>query len=198
MATLAECLNEAERVIRKPSFLKKQGLANEVPYRIFAYPAEKEHIVREWIKHMQARNLKAIDGFKLLVFDLYDIVIDLLEQEGFLQQCFRFEKEKGMDYLVNLIGELLQLDRDISYLVQYIDKRTPKDMDAVIFLTGIGKCYPFLRSHKVLNNLHQVLDNKPVVLFYPGSYTGVSLALFAEIDDGNYYRAFPLIDKECH
>ena len=24
-----------------------------------------------------------------------------------------------------------------------------------IFLTGIGKCYPILRSHKVLNNLHQ-------------------------------------------
>lgn len=196
MAALEQCLDELERIIRKPSFLEKRGLGNEVAYHIFAYSAEKELIVRERIKYMQGHNSRAIDGFELVVFDLYDIVIDLLEQEGFLQQCFRFEKERGMNYLIDSIGELLELHKDISYLVRYIEERTPRE--AVVFLTGIGKCYPILRSHKVLNNLHQVIDRVPVVLFYPGSYTGVSLALFSEIDDGNYYRAFPLIDKECH
>ena len=51
-----------------------------------------------------------------------------------------------------------------------------------------------LRSHTVLNNLHQVIDHVPVVLFYPGKYDGQELILFGEIKDDNYYRAFKLVD----
>jgi hypothetical protein len=77
-------------------------------------------------------------------------------------------------------------------IIRYIQERTPKD--AVVFLVGIGKCYPILRSHKVLNNMHQAIDSVPVVLFYPGSYDGQELVLFATIKDDNYYRAFKLVD----
>lgn len=63
-----------------------------------------------------------------------------------------------------------------------------------MLLTGIGKCYPLLRSHKVLNNLHQAIDRVPVVMFYPGRYDGQELVLFGEIKDDNYYRAFRLVD----
>ena len=45
-----------------------------------------------------------------------------------------------------------------------------------------------MRSHTVLNNLHQVIDNVPVVLFYPGNYDGQELVLFGEIKDDNYYE----------
>ena len=30
-------------------------------------------------------------------------------------------------------------------------------------------------------------------MLYPGNWNGQSLSLFGTIDDGNYYRAFPLI-----
>jgi hypothetical protein len=50
-----------------------------------------------------------------------------------------------------------------------------------------------VRSHNVLNNLHQVLDSVPVVMFYPGRYSGQNLQLFGTIKDDNYYRAFPLV-----
>ena len=104
----------------------------------------------------------------------------------------QFEKKKGMDRIVKAVGNLLRINDDDSLIVKYIQERTPQE--AVVFLTGIGKCYPLLRSHKVLNNLHQAMDRVPVVMFYPGKYDGQELVLFGSIKDDNYYRAFRLVD----
>lgn len=192
MASLEERLDQAERMIKMPSFRQNKGLGNEVGYYVFDYPAEKEMVVRERIEYIKGKNSKGTDGFELVVFDLYDIVIDMLEQEGFMEQCYKFEKKKGLERIIKAVGNLLQINDDASMIVQYIQKRTPQE--AVVFLTGIGKCYPLLRSHKVLNNLHQAIDYVPVVMFYPGKYDGQTLILFNEIKDDNYYRAFRLVE----
>ena len=99
---------------------------------------------------------------------------------------------KGHDYLYNAVAKLLRLTNDDNLIVTHIMKNTPEN--SVVFLTGVGKAFPFVRSHNVLNNLHQVLDKVPVVMFYPGRWNGQTLELFGTIDDGNYYRAFPLIN----
>ena len=82
-------------------------------------------------------------------------------------------------------------NEDFSLIVQHIKDNTPEN--AVVFLTGVGKCYPLLRSHKVLNNLHQAFVRVPVVMFFPGVYNEQELILFGEIKDDNYYRAFKLV-----
>lgn len=192
MASLEERLDAAERMIKAESFRQNKGLGNEVGYYVFDYPAEKELIVRERIEYMKGKNSKDTDGFELVVFDLYDIIIDILEEEGFMDQCFKFEKKNGMERIIKAVGNLLHINDESSLIVRYIQERTPKD--AVVFLVGIGKCYPILRSHKVLNNMHQAIDNVPVVLFYPGKYDGQELVLFSTIKDDNYYRAFKLVD----
>jgi hypothetical protein len=192
MASLEERLDIAERMIKAESFRQNKGLGNEVGYYVFDYPAEKELIVRERVEYMKTKNSKGSDGFELVVFDLYDIIIDILENEGFMEQCFKFEKKNGMERIIKAVGNLLHVDDESSMIIRYIQERTPKD--AVVFLVGIGKCYPILRSHKVLNNMHQAIDSVPVVLFYPGSYDGQELVLFATIKDDNYYRAFKLVD----
>lgn len=192
MGGLEERLDMAERLIKSEEFRQNKGLGNEVGYYVFDYPAEKELIVRERIAYMKNKNLRGTDGYELMVFDLYDIIINILEEEGFLEQCFRFEKQKGFDRIVNSVGNLLKLGSADGLIIKHIQENTPKD--AVVFLIGIGKCYPVLRSHKILNNLHQVLDRVPVVLFYPGKYDGQELVLFGKIKDDNYYRAFKLVD----
>ena len=192
MKSLEERLDAAERIIKTESFRRNKGLGNEVGYYVFDYPAEKELIVRERIKYMKDKSSKGTDGFELVVYDLYDIVIDLLEKEGFMEQCFKFEKKKGIERIVKAVGNLLQVNDETSLIVEYIQEHTPKE--AVVFLVGIGKCYPILRSHKVLNNLNQAIDCVPVVMFYPGKYDGQELVLFSEIKDDNYYRAFKLVD----
>ena len=192
MATLEERLDAVEQLIKRPEFRENKGLGNEVGYYVFDYPAQQELLVRERVHYMKSKNSKGTDGFELLVFDLYEILIDLLEEEGFLEQCVQFEKKKGMERIVKAVGNLLQINDDDSLIVKYIQERTPQE--AVVFLTGIGKCYPLLRSHKVLNNLHQAMDRVPVVMFYPGKYDGQELVLFGSIKDDNYYRAFRLVD----
>lgn len=124
-------------------------------------------------------------------YDIYDMVIEILEEKGYIEKCIKFEDEKGMDYLYKAVTKMLRLTGDDNLIVNRILKNTTDN--AVVFLTGVGKVFPFARSHNILNSLHQLLDNVSVVMFYPGSWDGQSLSLFTTITDGNYYRAFPLI-----
>ena len=55
---------------------------------------------------------------------------------------------------------------------------------------------PFGRSsgsYSLLNNLHSIMGQTPVVVFYPGKFDGQSMRLFGRIKGGNYYRAFRLV-----
>ncbi|MDU2410413.1 DUF1788 domain-containing protein [Veillonella sp.] len=190
--TLDERLDIVEEMIKRPSFRENKGLGNEVGYYIFDYPAEKELIVRERINYIRKKNESSIEKYKVVVFDLYDITISILKEKGYLEKCYDFERKYGFERIVKSVGNMLRITSSNSLIIQHIKGNTPEN--AIIFITGIGKCYPILRSHTLLNNLHQVIDDVPVVMFYPGNYDGQELVLFGEIKDDNYYRAFKLVD----
>lgn len=177
--------------ISSREFLENKGVANEVRYYVFDYEACDEQIMRQKIRDLIARNNPEIDGFQIVEYDIYKLILGILEERGYVDKCIRFEKEKGREYLYNAISKLLRLTTDKNLIVNKIVENTPEN--SVVFLTGIGKVYPFVRAHNVLNNLHQVFDKVPVIMFYPGNWNGQSLSLFGTISDGNYYRAFPLI-----
>ena len=192
MKTLEERLDQAEAMIQTTPFRENKGLGNEVGYYIFDYPPEQELYIRNWVEYIRQKNESSGDDYRIIVFDLYDIVIDILIQKGYLEKCYQFEKTKGFERVSKSISNMLKITSSDGLIVNYIkDHITEK---SVVFITGIGKCYPILRSHTVLNNLHQVIDQVPVVLFYPGKYDGQELVLFGEIKDDNYYRAFKLVD----
>lgn len=192
MNTLEERLDKAEAMIKKPSFRKNKGLGNEVGYYIFDYPSEQELLVRERVEYIRKKNEQSDDEYRIVVFDLYEIIIEILKEKGYLEKCYEFEKKRGFDRITKAVGNMLRITAKDSLIVNYIRERTPEK--AIVFLVGIGKCYPILRSHTVLNNLHQVIDNVPVVMFYPGKYDGQEQILFGEIKDDNYYRAFKLVE----
>ena len=192
MMTLEERMNKAETIMQKPSFRQNKGLGNEVGYYIFDYPAEQELFVRERIEYIRKKNEQSGDEYRVVVFDLYDIIIEILKDKGYLEKCYDFEKKKGFERITKSVGNMLRITAKDSLIVNYIRERTPEK--AIVFLVRIGKFYPILRSHTVLNNLHQVIDNVPVVMLYPGKYDGQELVLFSEIKDDNYYRAFKIVD----
>lgn len=177
--------------ISDEDFLANRGVANEVRYYVFDYEPCDELIIREKIKALKKQNNPDADGFQIVEYDLYEMVIQILEEKRYIEKCIKFEDDKGMEYLYTAVTKMLRLTNDDNLIVSRILENTPKN--AVVFLTGVGKVFPFVRSHNVLNNLHQVLDSVPVVMFYPGTWNGQSLSLFGTITDGNYYRAFPLI-----
>lgn len=192
MLSLEERFDLAEEIIQKPSFRDNKGLGNEVGYYVFDYPADRELYVRERIDYMLSKNVKSADEYKIIKYDLYELIISILINKGYLEKCYEFEKKKGFERVIKSISNMLKITSSDSLIVNHIKECTPEK--AIIFITGIGKCYPILRSHTVLNNLHQVIDNVPVVMFFPGNYDGQELILFGEIKDDNYYRAFKLVD----
>lgn len=177
--------------ISDDDFLANRGVANEVRYYVFDYEPCDELIMRQKIESLKKKNNPEADGFEIVEYDLYKMVIGILEERGYLDKCIKFEGTKGREYLYNAVSKLLRLTNEDNLIVNKIVTETPEH--AVVFLTGVGKVFPFVRSHNVLNNLHQILDRVPVVMFYPGNWNGQTLSLFGTINDGNYYRAFPLI-----
>ena len=78
MNTLEERLDKAEAMIKKPSFRKNKGLGNEVGYYIFDYPPEQELLVRERVEYIRKKNEQSDDEYRIVVFDLYEIIIEIL------------------------------------------------------------------------------------------------------------------------
>lgn len=194
MIELENRLNKLEEKIKQPNFRKNKGLGNEVGYYVFDYPAEYELLVRERIEYLASKYKNDNHDFRIVVFDLYDIIIDNLIREGFLDICMDFEKTKGFSEITKAVNEMLRMEEDNqrNEILAHIKNNTPSN--SIVFLKGVGKCFPMLRSHKILNNLHQFIDDVPVIMFFPGKYDGQSLMLFSEIKDDNYYRAFKLVD----
>ena len=191
MKTIEERLDILEEKMRSEKFRTSTGLGNEVGYYVFDYEPYEELKVRERIDHLRDQNTIAKFGYQLQVYDLYELIIKLLEDEDSLEDLIDLEEEEGTEYVFAAISDILRFDEQGSLIVNTIKEQTTND--SVIFLTGVGKCFPILRSHKILNNLHQVMDHCPVVLFFPGRYTGNSLNIFGTVKDDNYYRAFPLV-----
>lgn len=193
MADLQARLDKLEEEIKRPQFRENKGLGNEIGYYVFDYPAQQELEVRERIEYIKNKNERGADDYKVVVFDLYDIIIEILQEKGFFEKCVQFEKTKGFERITKAVGNTLKITDEKNCLINlYIKEHTPNN--AIIFITGVGKSFPILRSHKILNSLHQVLDEVPVIMFFPGDYTGQELILFSEIKDDNYYRAFKLVD----
>ncbi len=192
MKTIEERLDILEQKMQSESFRTNTGLGNEVGYYVFDYDARDELKVRQRIKLLQGAGTERKFGYQLIVCDMYELILKLLEDDGDLEELKSIEEDEGTEYVFQTISDVLRFDEQDSRIVQYICDNTPED--AVLFLTGVGKCFPILRSHKILNNLHQVMDHCPVVMFFPGIYNGNSLQIFGELKDDNYYRAFPLVE----
>lgn len=195
MAGIEERLDQMEALIKKPSFRQTRGKANEVNYWVFDYAPEHELTVRERISYMQKKNLKGTDGFQLAVYDLYDLIIGHLKSRNFMEKCYAQEEKRGIQRLQDSIRHTLKITDKENVLVKHIAENTPED--AVVFLTGVGKCFPLLQAQevfdKILYNMPPTFAGVPMVLFYPGTYTEQELIIFNEYAEGNYYRAFRLV-----
>lgn len=184
------------RVVASPRFLDKQGLGNEVPFFICAYGAEEGLSMGEDRKDLIARLGHA--GVQVLDIDLYDLALEVLKDRGILDQVLEIEAKTEKAELKELLQGVLDPQ---EHLIPAIARRIEAEPHDVIFLSGVGEVYPFLRSHNVLNNLQSTAKDRPTVMFFPGKYThalatGASLELFGQLHDDKYYRAFNIMNYE--
>jgi hypothetical protein len=192
MKSIYQRIDEILPKIVEPSFRQNKGLGNEIGFYIFDYNPKYELLIRDRVKFIKEKALSS-HGLNIVEFDLYEVILNLLDSKGYLEKNFKIEEQKGSDYVLNATKKTLRLTLENDMVVKYIAERL--DGADVVFLTGVGKAWPIIRSHTILNNLHRVVEEQPLVMFFPGNYDGGTLMLFNEMKDDNYYRAFPLVDK---
>lgn len=184
------------RVITSERFLTKQGLGNEVPFFICPFPAEEGLTMIDDRLDLIERIGHA--GVTALDLSLYEISLGLLEERGILEDVLAAEPDMEKSELRELLQGVLDVH---EHLIPKIAEAIAAQPHDVIFLSGVGEVYPYIRSHNVLNNLQSTAKDKPTVLFFPGSYThstatGGSLDLFGLLHDDKYYRAFNILNYE--
>ena len=184
------------KVVTSERFLTKQGLGNEVPFFICPYPAEEGLSMVEDRLDLITRIKHA--GIAVLDISLFDLSLSILEDRGILEQVLEVEPDTDKGELRELLQSVLDPKANLIPKIGEAIEQTPHD---VIFLSGVGEVYPYIRSHNVLNNLQSTAKDKPTVMFFPGSYThalatGASLDLFGCLHDDKYYRAFNILNYE--
>ena len=184
-------------VISGQRFLNKQGLGNEVPFFICPFKAE-EAAEMERLQNQLVNRLEQ-GGIKVLSINLYDLAIEILKERAVWDQILELEPTISKDQLRELLQGVLDPE---AHLVPAIAARLQAVELDVLFLSGVGEVFPYIRSHNVLNNLQSTAKDKPTVMFFPGSYThsletGASLDLFGRLHDDKYYRAFNIFHYEA-
>jgi len=197
--TLSERLNLVLPTVTHPDFLSGAGLGNEIACHIFDYPAQSELEVRAHLATMRSRLATHHSDLDVLHLDLLDVIIAYLTARKLFENVLKAELRDGDSKTIHGLKGPVTAEKVVAYIVA---QHKPAERD-LILISGVGSAWPVLRAHNLLNCLHPVIGEAPLVMFYPGSYDGATLRLFGTIaasveqaGTASYYRAFPLVRQE--
>ncbi|MEU4177531.1 DUF1788 domain-containing protein [Streptomyces sp. NPDC026589] len=198
--TPTELSKQEERLFQVLSgkrFLQMEGLGNEVPFFIYPHDPEDALVVAGAKKRI--KNRLANKGIEVREINLYDLSVEMLKERGVWDRLLALEPEQDKADFRELLQAMLDPQLHIAPAVRA--KLAEGNFD-ILFLTGIGEVFPYIRSHNVLNNLQSVVTGKPMLMFFPGRYEqsdtlGSSLVLFGRIKDDQYYRAKNILEQEA-
>ena len=186
---LHDRLNQIPDKILSPEFLSGKTLGGDISFWIFDYAPEHELDVREYIEFLKEMLGKKHGHLKVVNINLLHSLVEYLKARNFIDKTIQMQKSKGDDAVLKALKGPLHMDKFAPYLTETYKA----DEQDIIMISGVGSVWPLLRANNLLNSLHSLLGHKPVVLFYPGHYTGQAMSLFGKIPSNNYYRAFKLV-----
>ena len=188
MANIYSRLDKVIDKIKEDKFIDGRGLGNEISFYVFDYEPSDELIVRDRINDFKKEFSYEGSNRKIIEFDLYKMLLEIAKEKRIFDRVFQVEEKQGKEALFKAMTTFAKPEIFLSKIKEQLGGHN------VVFLTGVGKVYPFVRSHNILNNLQEVIDKIPVIMFFPGKYDGQSLQLFGKFKDDNYYRAFRLVE----
>lgn len=181
-------LNQIEIRIGEEGFLVNNRSGNEIGFWIFDYPPEQEAVVREYIQHLTRRLERKR---KFIHLNAFQILVDMLVERNLFERVCEREKEVGTAMMKKqLAGPLSQ-----KKIADHIAKKYSLSEQEFVIISGLGNAWPFVRGHELMSALQDVMGFTPLLMFYPGSYSGFDLKPLSGIDSRNYYRAFRLVPE---
>lgn len=197
MRTLDDRLIDLGNIVKSRDFQMKKGNANEVPYYIFDYAPAYELAVMDYVALLKKEMNTPDTDSPLYVFDMYEIMMGFFAKKNFIRRFDVIEEKKGLLGLARQMNNSLRItdENGKNYITEYIAGHTPQHAGTypIVMLVGIGKCFPLIRSHTILNFMHLDFSAVPVIAMFPGTYDGQYLRPFGTIPSENYYRAFKLV-----
>ena len=196
--TLADQEAHLFKVLSSDRFLKMEGLGNEVAHFIYDYDPTLALDVARAKKRIKTK-LDTELGIKVFEINLYDLCVDLLKKRNVWDRVLAAEPTMDKPEFLKMLQNMLDPQ---THLAPAIKELMAAESFQVLFLTGIGEVFPFVRSHTVLNNLQTVVSAKPMLMFFPGRYEvsatqGSALVLFGQLKDDSFYRAKRILDQEA-
>ena len=190
---LTERFVELEDRLESVESLTRYGTANDLRFYIFDYGPKDELIVRKEVEKLKKRNPSIAE------FDLYEMMLEIIREEGYMEDIQHIEADYDKDLLLREVFQpMLAVEEEDNAFLEKFKKAIADDGKSIVLITGVGKVFPIIRSHTILNNLQSIFRCNPVVMMYPGHYEikkAMTLRLFDCLDDDNYYRAFPLVAR---
>lgn len=195
-APIPERYEHLYNVMSNQKFKNKEGLGNEVPFFICPFnPKDYEQIDK---MKSQLFNKLNETGTSILEINLYDLAIEILKENDDFDFLIEQESIMSKDRLKEELQSILDIETVFMKEIALQMKNLNFD---IMFITGVGEVFPYIRSHNILNNLQKIARAKPTVMFFPGDYkhsleSGASLELFELLRDDKYYRAFNIYHYE--
>ena len=196
-ASIKDRFDHLLSVISGERFIKMQGLGNEVPFFICPYNPKDSNDM----ENLQKSLISKLDQINVTILDinLYDLTSEMLKNEGDFEWLLSNESSMSKRELQEELQSILDVE---EALTPAINKKMQDSKFDVMFVSGVGNVFPYIRSHNILNNLQKTAKEKPTVMFFPGEYShsqegGASLNLFGKLSNDKYYRAFNIYHVEA-
>ena len=185
------------KVLQDERFLKMQGLNQEVPFFLCPFSVKQKLEIEDMLPRLTKRLREAY--VNVVEINLYDLCLEYLQKNDLFEQLCEIEQDTEKGYFLESLQSILDIE---SILIPEIEQiiAVSNKID-VLFLTGVGEVFPYIRTHNILNNLQRVAKSFPTLLFFPGEYEqslekGASLRLFGKLPDDKYYRAYDITRYE--
>lgn len=99
--SLNERLFELEDRMISVDALTRYGTANDLKFYIFDYSPKDELIIRKEVKKLIEHNEKIVE------FDLYEMMVQIIEEEGYMEDVIRMEPEYDKALLLSEVFQPL-------------------------------------------------------------------------------------------
>ncbi len=164
-------------------------------YYIYQYPAAQEYKMRSAIQDFKERLQRPTNYVNVMTLDLFQVFCDYLKGKNFgsvsyLEDTFELDKTNP-----DAVTTELTTDANSEEFIKYVNQLIINFMQIndglkkpYVFIYGIGKIYPYLRTNVFLTRYERYNDTSlyKIILFYPGHQEGNSFSLFDEINNRNY------------
>lgn len=177
-------LDKLKYLIQQSDFLEGKGLSNEVNIRIFCYEPKEEMIIRHFLKQIKNDSLNC----HVISYDLYEVFLEICKDKRILDRIPALEEKRGKEFIRKQFEKSCDA-KTFASKMQYEDHK----IGDVIVLSGIGKVFPFMRVHSLLEAMQPLFNDVPIVVLYPGDFDGHYVKLFNKLKANEYYRAFKSI-----